>query len=382
MEKLSLSLTWKHRRMGKSSIAPSPPFSFLQASIIVALVCVKASSLHSTEIPILIPQKHPVIDEIVDGINAGFKELGYESPDVRIILMDGQGVPANFSTIIDAAIQKHPPLIITITTGLSKLTVDKVVGSIPVVFSGVTDPVGSKIIPDLVQHGKVTGASDLWPIKEQLGLIRRILPNANSVGVMFRPSEANSQFGMRIVRDATQKFNLELVERGVEDSRDIIAVLDAILPQVDAIYIGPDNMTIEAAKVIVESSINARKPVFGGETGTFEKGAVGVISIPYFDLGRETAKICNKILSGTPIEQVPVYVAEEGFLGLNYEAAARLSLSIPQEVRQAATKTIGIYTEPSPAEGPANIWLLVVSILFVCGLAAVSWFKKMHKTHN
>ena len=137
--------------------------------------------------------------------------------------------------------------------------------------------------------------------------------------MLFRPSEANSQFGMRVAREAAKKLDFTLVERGVEDQREVVAVLDAILPQVDAIYIGPDNMTIESAKVIVESSRQARKPVFGGEPGTLEKGAVGVVSIRYFDLGKETARLAAKILDGTKAKDIPVYVASKGFVGLNYE---------------------------------------------------------------
>jgi putative ABC transport system substrate-binding protein len=333
-----------------------------------------AGRLNAAEIPILIPQKHPVILEIVDGINKGFEEAGYKGPEFQTVVMDGQGVAANFSTMIDAAVQKQPPLIISITTGLSKLTVDKASDRVPVVFSGVTDPVGAKIVPDLVKHGKVTGASDLWPIEDQLRLIQRVLPKARKVGVIFRPSEANSQFGMRIAREAAKKAGLAPVERGVEDPKEVVAVLEAILPQVDAVYIGPDNMTIEAAKVIVESSAQARKPVFGGEPGTLEKGAVGVVSIQYFDLGRETAKLCAKILKGTHAEDVPVYVAERGFVGLNYDAAARLNLGIAAEVRAAAQKTIGTYREPQEAGGSTSgsaAWWLVGAVVVV--LVAVVW---------
>jgi len=336
----------------------------------MTLLCGQTRAAVASEIPILIPQQHPVIQEIVDGINKGFEELGYKPGELRTILMDGQGVPANFSTIIDAALQKHPPLIITITTGLSQTTVAKVQETVPIVFSGVTDPVGAKIVPGLVKHGKVTGASDLWPIEEQLRLIRRVLPQAKAVGVIFRPSEPNSQFGMRIARETAKKLDLRLVERGVEDAKDVVAVLDAILPQVDAVYIGPDNMTIESAKVIAESSAQARKPVFGGEPGTLEKGAVGVVSIKYFDLGRETAKICDRILKGTPAEQIPVYVADRGFVGLNFEAAARLKLVIPAEVREAATKTIGVYKGEAPASQMRKGVPLLLGAL-VLGLIAV-----------
>ena len=74
----------------------------------------------ATDIPILIPQKHPVIQEIIDGINKGFEEFGYARRGYETRVLDGQGVPANLSTMIDACIEKHPPIVITITTGLSK----------------------------------------------------------------------------------------------------------------------------------------------------------------------------------------------------------------------------------------------------------------------
>lgn len=359
-----------------TNLKNSKPSPSILLALIIILTYMYTGLSYSSEIPILIPQRHPVINEIVDGINKGFEELGYNSSDVQTIVMDGQGVSANYSTIIDAAIQKQPPLIISITTGLSKIAVDKISDRIPVVFSGVTDPVGANIVPDFVKHGKVTGTSDLWPIEEQLKLIRRILPEANVIGIIFKPSEANSQFGMRIVRDVAKKINLNIVERGVEDSREVVAVLDAILPQVDAIYIGPDNMTIELAKAIVENSTHAKKPVFGGEPGTLEKGAIGVISIQYFDLGRETAKLCAKILKGTPTEQIPVYVAEQGFVELNYEAAARLNLSIPTEVRQSAYKTIGIYKEPSNFKGTISITPLVIALIVLCVFLVIWWVKR------
>ena len=331
-------------------------------------------------IPILIPQRLPVIQEIVDGINKGFEELGYKPADLQTVIKDVQGLNANISTIIDAAIQKRPALIITITTGLSKTTVDHVLGAVPVVFSGVTDPVGAGIVADLNNHGKITGASDLWPIEEQIQLILRILPKAKNVGVIFRPSEPNSQFGMQIARRVAKKLDLNLVERGVEDSREVVAVLDAILPQVDAVYIGPDNMTIELAKVIVESSAQARKPVFGGEPGTLEKGAIGVVSIPYFDLGRETAKLCDIILKGTPTEQIPIYVAKHGFIGLNFEAAARLNIAIPEEVRQNATKTIGIYKEvPLINQMPKGMLLILVGAIVLVLIVAILSRRKKHR---
>jgi putative ABC transport system substrate-binding protein len=349
---------------------------FLILSLLTTGLSVK-STLAATEIPILIPQNHPVIQEIIDGINKGFEEHGYISRGYETKVFDSQGVPANIGTMIDACIEKHPPILISITTGLSKLTVDKALGRIPVVFSGVTDPVGGAIVPDLVKHGDVTGASDLWPVEDQLRLIKRILGSGKRVGVIFRSSEPNSLFGMRIAREAAKKLDLTLVERSIEDQRELVAVLDAILPKVDAIYIGPDNMTIESAKVIAESSLQARKPVFGGEPGTLEKGAVGIVSIRYFDLGKETARLATKILDGAKAKDIPVYVASNGFVGLNYDAAKRLNLAIPKEVRDSAEKTIGTYEEPSTVQSLANhLWIVIMALAVVAIIIGIAILRK------
>lgn len=333
-----------------------------------------------TTIPILIPQSHPVINEIADGINKGFEELGYNEPKFLTSIKDVQGVQANISTMIDAAIQKRPPIIITITTGLSKTTVEKVSGLIPVVFSGVTDPVGAGIVNDLNIHGNVTGASDLWPVEDQLRLITKILPNVKSVGIVFKPSEPNSQYGINIARLAAEKLNIKIVERGVEDAKELVTVLEAILPIVDAIYIGPDNMTIESANSIVESAIQARIPVFGGEPGTLEKGAVGVVSINYFDHGRETAKLCDKILNNISANEIPVYVSDSGFIGLNYESAEKLNLAIPKKIRDEAKNTIGQYKEPKTYIENNSIVFILIAFCILIILFVFILLRKNKKT--
>ena len=64
---------------------------------------------------------------------------------------------------------------------------------IPVIYTAVTDPVSAELADkDGEAVGNTTGTSDKLPIKEQLEMIRKMLPDAKKIGIMYTTSEANS----------------------------------------------------------------------------------------------------------------------------------------------------------------------------------------------
>ena len=64
---------------------------------------------------------------------------------------------------------------------------------IPVIFTAVTDPVAAELAAkDGTPVGEVTGTSDKLPVEAQLEMIREILPDAKTIGIIYTTSEANS----------------------------------------------------------------------------------------------------------------------------------------------------------------------------------------------
>ena len=55
--------------------------------------------------------------------------------------------------------------------------------SVPVVYSGVTDPVAAQLVKGFVGTN-VTGVSDKLPLDRQAALIKRVVPNAKTVGMV------------------------------------------------------------------------------------------------------------------------------------------------------------------------------------------------------
>ena len=65
---------------------------------------------------------------------------------------------------------------------------------IPVIYTAITDPVAAGLASeDGTPVGNVTGTSDKLPVEAQLQMIREILPDAKTIGILYTTSEVNSE---------------------------------------------------------------------------------------------------------------------------------------------------------------------------------------------
>jgi putative ABC transport system substrate-binding protein len=91
-----------------------------------------------------------------------------------------------------------------------------------VVYSGVTDPVAAQLVKDWKASGtNVTGVSDLLELDKQIDLIKRVVPNAKRVGMVYNPGEANSAVVVKALKELLAKSNMTLVEAAAPRSVDV-----------------------------------------------------------------------------------------------------------------------------------------------------------------
>ena len=77
--------------------------------------------------------------------------------------------------------------------------------SVPVVYSGVTDPVAAQLVKGWASGTNVTGVSDKLPLDRQVALIKRVVPNAKTVGMVYNPGEANSVVVVKELKEILAK---------------------------------------------------------------------------------------------------------------------------------------------------------------------------------
>ncbi|HGF7363579.1 TPA: ABC transporter substrate-binding protein [Vibrio cholerae] len=284
--------------------------------------------------------EHPALDATRQGLLDGLKAKGYEEgKNLKFDYKTAQGNPAIAVQIARQFVGENPDVLVGIATPTAQALVSAT-KTIPIVFTAVTDPVGAKLVKQLEQPGKnVTGLSDLSPVEQHVELIKEILPNVKSIGVVYNPGEANAVSLMDLLKLSAAKHGIKLVEATALKSADVQSATQAIAEKSDVIYALIDNTVASAIEGMIVAANQAKTPVFGAATSYVERGAIASLGFDYYQIGVQTADYVVAILEGKEPGSLDVQVAKGSDLMINKTAAEQLGISIPEAVLARATST-------------------------------------------
>ncbi|GHY63648.1 hypothetical protein VCSRO25_0735 [Vibrio cholerae] len=282
--------------------------------------------------------EHPALDATRQGLLDGLKAKGYEEgKNLEFDYKTAQGNPAIAVQIARQFVGENPDVLVGIATPTAQALVSAT-KTIPIVFTAVTDPVGAKLVKQLEQPGKnVTGLSDLSPVEQHVELIKEILPNVKSIGVVYNPGEANAVSLMELLKLSAAKHGIKLVEATALKSADVQSATQAIAEKSDVIYALIDNTVASAIEGMIVAANQAKTPVFGAATSYVERGAIASLGFDYYQIGVQTADYVAAILEGKEPGSLDVQVAKGSDLVINKAAAEQLGITIPEAVLARAT---------------------------------------------
>ena len=313
----------------------------LSLSLVLALAACGGEGGGDTaggEVPIIgINQygSHGSLDNCREGFLQGLQEAGLvEGTDYTI---DYQN--ANFDTnlatqIAQAFSAEDAALMVGIATPSATACYaaaeDK---DIPVVFTAITDPVGAKL-----DSGNITGTSDVLPVQGQLELIRAIQPEADTIGIVYTTSEANSVYSIGVYEELAADYGFTIEAIGVTAQSEVTQAVDTLISQgVDCLSNLTDNNVVGVLGSILEKTNEAGIPVYGSEIEQMELGCVAGAGLDYVQLGIQTGKMAAQILTGeATCEDLPYETIENYGLYVNSNALAAMGLTLPEDVAQNA----------------------------------------------
>ena len=204
---------------------------------------------------------------------------------------------------------------------------------IPVVFTAITDPVGAKL-----DSGNSTGTSDVLPVQGQLELIRAIQPEADTIGIVYTTSEANSVYSIGVYEELAADYGFTIEAIGVTAQSEVTQAVDTLISQgVDCLSNLTDNNVVGVLGSILEKTNEAGIPVYGSEIEQMELGCVAGAGLDYVQLGIQTGKMAAQILTGeATCEDLPYETIENYGLYVNSNALAAMGLTLPEDVAQNA----------------------------------------------
>ena len=275
--------------------------------------------------------EHPALDKNYKGFVDGLAEAGYvDGKNISIDYHNAQGEQVNCVTIAEKLINDRDDLIFAIATPAAQ-AVANLTQDIPIVISSVTDPESAKLVLKNTNPGtNVTGTSDLTPCEAQIDLLRKLAPNATTVGIMYCSSEQNSHFQASLAKAACDRVGLKYIEGTVSNSNEIQQVAQSLCGKVDAIYTPTDNMIAAGMATVAQVAIENKIPTIVGEEGMVVSGGLATYGINYYELGKQTARMAVEILKdGKKPADMPIQYLEKCDLSVNEETAKAIGITIP-----------------------------------------------------
>lgn len=284
--------------------------------------------------------EHPALDAIRDGVKEELEAAGYKGDKLKWQYQSAQGNTGTAAQIARKYIGEKPDVIVAIATPSAQAVV-AATKDIPVVYSGVTDPVAAQLVPGWEASGtNVTGVSDMLPLDGQADLIRRIVPAAKRVGMVYNPGEANSVVVVEEFKRILPAKGMELVEAAAPRTVDIPSAVRSLAGKVDVIYTNTDNNVVSAYESLAKAAGELKIPLVAADTDSVKRGAVAAMGQDYRGIGRQTGRIVLRILAGEKPGAIPSETGKELDLSINLKAAEAQGVTLSEEMQKEAKEVL------------------------------------------
>lgn len=287
--------------------------------------------------------EHGSLDNCREGFLQGLKEEGIEEgKNLKIDYQNAQTDTGTASQIADSFVTANEDLICAIATPSAQSAFNAAQkADIPVVYTAVSDPVAAGFAEkDGSSTGNITGSSDKLPVKEQLKMIRKMMPDAKKIGILYTTSETNSVSTIKEYKKLAADYDFEIVEKGINTIADVDLAASDLVTQVDCISNLTDNTVVEALQTVLEKANKQNIPVFGSEIEQVRNGCMASMGIDYTELGRQTGIMAARILKGETTAQETEFISsEKALLYVNTAAAEKIGFALDEEYIAGAEET-------------------------------------------
>ena len=268
----------------------------------------------------------------LDNANKGFVDaLDDAGLSYEIDQQNAAGEQSTCQTIAETLVNNNSDLIFAIATPAAQ-AVAGVTDTIPILVSAVTDPAASGLVEsNETPNCNVSGTSDLTPVKEQIDLMQRLLPEVKTVGLIYNAGEANSVIQIDMAKEALETAGIAYKDYTISSSNEIQTVVESMVGNVDCIYAPTDNMVAAGMATVTMVATENKIPVVCGEEGMVDAGGLVTYGIDYYQLGYMAGQQAVEILTnGTDISTMPIgYLdASKCTLKVNQETADALGIDV------------------------------------------------------
>jgi putative ABC transport system substrate-binding protein len=243
-----------------------------------------------------------------------------------------------------AQILRLSPDVIVANGGLTVTAAQRATRTIPIVFTGVSEPVERGFVASLARPGgNTTGFTNLEPTigAKWLELLKEVAPGLKRAAVMLNPESSGAILFARSAEAAGHKFAVQVVTALVHNAAEIEAAMTTLGREPGGgLILPPDGFTPAHRDKIVELTQRYRLPMIGQSKAFPEVGSLMSYGVDLVDQYRQAASYVDRILRGEKPMDLPVQQPVKFELVINMKTAKALGLTVPLTLQVVADEVI------------------------------------------
>jgi putative ABC transport system substrate-binding protein len=270
--------------------------------------------------------------------------IGAGKPGRRFVLDLRMGTAKEVRSFAQELVRKPVDVIVAVATAAVRIAQEETRDHpIPILFPGISDPVGDGFVQSLARPGGfITGVSHqlVQGSAKRVELFKEMVPDLRRLITIRMAGYAVSEKSMLEIRAAATRSKIEVLDWTVANREELKAVLAKVRPETaDGIMITPDSFIISNMDLVLETSLEQRVPVFGLQDFMADWGALAAYGPSAYQAGGRVAGYIDKISKGAKPGDLPVEPVDPTFV-VNLKAATCLGVALPLSVLQQADRVI------------------------------------------
>jgi putative ABC transport system substrate-binding protein len=279
----------------------------------------------------------------VQAFRQGIRDLGWvEGRNLIIDYRSADGKVDRLSSLAAELVALNVQVIVAAAT-VPALAAKRASATIPIVFTHVSDPVGTGLVKSFARPGgNVTGFTHmnagLGP--KRLELLKQVVPNLSRVVALWHPGglgERTDKLMVKEIEDAARALGVQLQFVPVRGLHEIEAAFSSAGSPVVLL---PSPIFRNEPRLLAELAAKHRVPAVYFDREFAEVGGLMAYGADMADVVRGAAGYVDRILKGARAGDLPVVQATRFELLINLKTAQRLGLVIPLTVSMQADQLI------------------------------------------
>jgi putative ABC transport system substrate-binding protein len=247
-------------------------------------------------------------------------------------------------TLAKELLAKRPDVILATTTPTAT-ALQQETRTMPIVFAGVSDPVGAGLIANMPRPGSnITGFTDLQASLggKWLELLKEISPGLRRVALMFNPDTApgGGSYYLGPFEAAARTLAVEPVRAEVHDDSEIETEIGSLARDKAGLVGMTDSFMSVHRGTIIAAAARDGVPAIQDISAYVREGGLISYGVNHVDLFRRAAAYVDRILRGEKPADLPVQAPTKFELGLNLRTAKALGLTVPLGLQASADELI------------------------------------------